>query len=430
MRPRNLWRDVSRLGLAVVACLALVTGASAGTEKVLYAFQVGTDGGYPTAGVIFDNQGNLYGTAQRGGSDPSCSCGVVYELSPNGGAWTETVLYSFTGGTDGAFPAGDLIFDSAGNLYGTTFGGGGSSCNGGGCGTVFELSSNGGTWTETVLHSFTGYSSDGSLPMAALVFDGAGNLYGTTWQGGGNCTQCGTVFELSPNGNGTWSENVLLSFCQNCYSGYSPESTLVFDQAGNLYGTTTAGGGLVFELSPTGSGWSESELYNFKGTNGRFPPAGVIFGKKGALYGVTSDGGGGKGKLKPDGTVFKLSPAGVNWKESMLHRFQGYGELSRKGTHPGAGLVMDGEGHIYGTTVNGGGSAACNFGCGTVFKLAQSGKNWQETVLYSFTGDNDGSGPRSVLTQDSSGNLYGTTEGGGNGCGSGCGGGTVYEITP
>ena len=430
MRARNLWCDSSRLGLAVVACLALATGASAGTEKVLYAFQNGGDGGNPAAGVIFDSQGNPYGTAGNGGSGGR---GVVYELSPNSGAWTETVLYSFRGGTDGAFPVGDLIFDSAGNLYGTTTAGGSSACNGGGgCGTVFELSPDGGgTWTETVLHTFTGYPSDGNLPVAGLVFDQSGNLYGTTEQGGANCSSygCGTVFELSPNGDGTWSENILLSFCLNCRSGYSPESTLVFDRAGNLYGTTTGGGGLVFELSPTGSGWSESELYIFKGKNGRFPPAGVIFGKKGALFGVTSDGGGGEGKLKPDGTVFKLSPARDDWKETMLHRFQGYGELIEKGAHPGAGLVMDSEGHIYGTTLANGQRAGCSSDCGNVFELTQSGKGWRETVLYTFSGGNDGAGPRSVLTRDSSGNLYGTTISGGNGCGGG-GCGTVYEITP
>jgi uncharacterized repeat protein (TIGR03803 family) len=226
------------------------------SEKVLHSFN-DTDGAYSSAGLIFDKNGNLYGTTLEGG-DYGCSasgCGTVFELTPTaGGGWTETVLLNFNG-SDGSGPQAGLIFDAAGNLYGTTVGGG-TNCPPFGCGTVFELTPTaGGGWTEKVLHSF-GNGTDGANPFAGLIFDAAGNLYGTTYGGGTyrcGASGCGTAFELTPAAGGSWTETVLYSFSRG-NDGFEPEAGLIFDSAGNLYGTTAVGGtydgGTVFELTP------------------------------------------------------------------------------------------------------------------------------------------------------------------------------------
>jgi uncharacterized repeat protein (TIGR03803 family) len=276
-----------------------------GPEQVLYAFQGGNDGSSPSSGLILDSSGNLYGTTENGGGGTDCSgnyagCGTVFELSPNGsGGWTETILYSFQGGSDGALPTSGLVFDQAGNLYGTTRFGGGTF------GTVFELSPKGsGGWTETILYTFTN-NSDGAYPQG-LIFDQKGNLYGTTVGGGGLCgggfNPCGTVFELSPNGSGGWTETSLYVF-QVSDGIWNPNPGLVFDQAGNLFGTTPASGengcvegygcGAVFELSPNGSGgWKETLLFSFQGgSDGVGPNPGLMFDQAGNLYGTAQAGG-------------------------------------------------------------------------------------------------------------------------------------------
>ncbi len=390
-------------------------GSGGWTETVLHSFGNGTDGTDPYGGLIFDGAGNLYGTTISGGIH---GFGTVFEMKPNGsGGWTETVLRSFAGSfheTEGANPYGGLILDSAGNLYGTTLNGGISE------GAVFELSPDGsGGWTEKVVHSF-GNGTDGIYPFDSLVIDGFGNLYGTTYRGG--IHNYGTVFELSPNGSGGWTERVLHSFNFNGADGAVPYAGLVIDSAGNLYGTTAYGGinyygGTVFELSPNGSGgWTEKVLhsFNYNGTDGAFPTAGLIFDSAGNLYGTTENGG-----IHFQGAVFQLTPQmGGSWTERVLLSFNG-----SDGAYPEGSLVRFGSSaDLYGTTSNGGVN-----GAGTVFKMTPTqGGNWVETVLHNFSpGDSDGNFPQGNLMFDSSGNLYGATPLGGT-----FNSGTVFEITP
>ncbi|MFZ0312326.1 MAG: choice-of-anchor tandem repeat GloVer-containing protein, partial [Candidatus Korobacteraceae bacterium] len=323
-------------------------------------------------------------------------------------------------------PIGGLIFDAAGNLYGTTYAGGtgsGTDCtsfsNGvPGCGTVFELTPmGGGYWTETVLYSFCpqgGFCSDGEEPVGSLIFDAAGNLYGTTQFSGG-------VFELTPDGNGGWTETVLHVFGGDG-DGYYPEAGVVFDAAGNLYGTTSYGGyydyGTAFEVMPqAGGGWTETVVWSFgDGTDGAYPEAGLILDAAGNLYGTNL------------GTAFELIKphSGGNWTEQVLHDFGG----NNDGFAPYAGLVFDAAGNLYGTTYYGGTSGQhCNGGserCGIAFELTpEAGGRWTETVLHDFGNGSDGADPYASLILDSAGNLYGTTQKGGA-----YGYGTVFELTP
>jgi len=411
------------LATLIVTLLATSTWAATNwNEKVLHNFGNGTDGYHPEAGLILDAAGNLYGTTYWGGNYGD---GTVFELTPNGsGGWTETVLYNFcsqTGCADGANPAAGLIFDAAGNLYGTTYGGGTYNyyCSGG-CGTVFKLTPQaGGGWTETVLHSFGNVLGDGFLPDAGLIFDVAGNLYGTTYAGGAYGQ--GAVFELTPTGGGGWTVNVLFSF--NYTDGFGPSAALIFDAAGNLYGTTILGGnygaGTVFELTPNPSGgWTETVLHSFNrnGTDGWYPEAGLILYAAGNLYGTTYWGGtqwcGGSGC----GTVFELTVRYGGWAYTVLHSFSG-----GDGAGPSAGLILDAAGNLYGTTSAGGVN-----GVGTVLELTPiAGGGWTEQVLHNFGNGTDGVNPWSGLIFDAAGNLYGTTYWGGN-----YGDGTVFELTP
>jgi len=398
---------------------------AASKEKVLHSFNR-NDGANPYAGLIFDAAGNLYGTSDGGGAFGG---GTVFELTSGaGGTWTETVLYNFGAGDgDGGGPEASLTFDAAGNLYGTTVAGG-MYCGPSGCGTVFELTpGEGGTWTEKVLHNFNVNDGDGAWPVAGVIFDAAGNLYGTTPSGG--ALGRGTVFELTPGAGGTWTETVLFNF-----GAGNPQGGLIFDTAGNLYGTTDVGGtkacpncGTVFELTKGTNGmWTKKVLHNFgsNGKDGRNPVAGLIFDAAGNLYGTTLQGVGG------GGTVFELSPTvGGGWKEKILHSFDG----NNDGKEPRAGLILDAAGKLYGTTAMGG-AADCRFSdlpCGTVFRLTPgTNGEWTEKVLRSFNGS-DGAGPFAGLIFDAAGNLYGTTASGGTGSGCNGGGcGTVFEITP
>ena len=420
------------LMIVIILTLVLTPSALAVSKyKTLHKFTGGKDGGAPYASLIFDQAGNLYGTTTFGGN-LSCNsgygCGVVFKLAPKaGGGWTESVLYRFNGGIDGGFPYAGLIFDQAGNLYGTTSLGGNLSCGylGSGCGVVFTLTPNSdGSWTESVLYSFTG-GSDGENPQSSLIFDSLGNLYGTTPEGGAGGR--GTVFELAPKVGGGWEESVLYTFCPGakCADGEDPLASLIFDQAGNLYGTTYAGGnsnnkGTVFTLTPnSGGSWSESVLYSFCPTkpcrDGNNPYAGLTLDPAGNLYSTTLSGGA-SGK----GAVFKLAPtSGGSWSESVLYSFSG----GEDGGGPIAGLVLDTAGNLYGSGYFGGiVDPSCVVGCGIVFKLApNSTGKWKETVLHTFLG-HPGARPRANLIFDGTGNLYGTT--------SGTGSGTVFEITP
>jgi uncharacterized repeat protein (TIGR03803 family) len=369
----------------------------------------------PQGNLIFDAAGNLYGTTSGGSSCTSSTfgCGVVWKLARNSkGAWTVSILHAFTG-PDGARPFAGVIFDAAGNLYGTTLFGGAS-----GYGVVFKLAPNpDGTWTESVLYSFT-VGTDGFVPWARLVFDAVGNLYGTTSAADPGF---GVVFKLAPNPDGTWTESVLYSFTGGA-DGNEPEAGLIFDAAGNLYGTTYVGGsstacdfgcGVVFKLAPNPDGtWTESVLYSFTGgADGAFPEAGLVFDAAGNLYGTTANGGapGSATWCEPGGcgTVFKLAPdADGTWSESVLHRFSGGAD----GSSPEAGVTFDAAGNLYGTTWNGGDDTACPTGCGVVFKLAPSSSGWSETVLHTFSGI--GGYPVAPVIFDPAGNLYGTASDG------------------
>jgi uncharacterized repeat protein (TIGR03803 family) len=333
--------------------------------------------------VIRDSAGNLYGTTFGGGT---AGRGVVYKLDTAG---HETVLYSFTGGADGGDPYAGVIRDSAGDLYGTTFGGGAA-----GAGVVYKLDP---ADHETVLYSFTG-GADGGNPYAGVIPDSAGNLYGTTYGGG---TMWGVVYKLDRGGH----ETVLYTFGGGADGG-NPYAGVIPDSAGNLYGTTyggAAGAGVVFKVNTASQ---ETVLYSFTGgADGWAPNAGVISDSAGNLYGTTVNGG-----TAGRGVVYKLDTAG---QETVLYSFRGGAD----GAFPFAGVIRDSAGNLYGTTYVGG-----TRDWGVVYKLDTAG---QETVLYRFTGGADGGNPWAGVIRDSAGNLYGTTAGGGK-----RGGGVVFKLKP
>ncbi len=393
-------------------------GSGGWTEKVIYSFAANVPDGYlPYASMILDGKGNLYGTTYYSYDDQgNDDNGAVFELSPNGsGGWTETLLYNFTSNnpTDAAFPyQGSLIFDAKGNLYGMTNGGGNA-----GLGAVFELSHNGGGWTEAVIYSFANNRTDGRDPYAGLISDSAGNLYGTTFDGGTH--GFGTVFELTPAGGGIWTEKVLHNFNRSKTDGQTPYSSLLLDAKGNLYGTTMYAGayftGTVFELSPTAAGaWKEKVLHSFNpsGGDGQNPTGPVTFDAKGNLYGTTSTSG-----TDGFGTVFELSPGSGSWTEKTLLNFN-----NTDGAGPLGGLVFDSAGNIYGTTNSGG----THFGYGNVFELSPGSGTWTETVLQDFATGKGGNAPAyESMIFDAKGNLYGTTPFGGTHAG-----GTAFELSP
>jgi uncharacterized repeat protein (TIGR03803 family) len=328
-------------GLGTVFELTL-NGNGTWIEKLLYSFcslKNCGDGENPVGALTFDQSGNLYGTAYGGGT---YNYGAVFQLSPNAdGTWTESVLHSFSG-PDGALPFGGLTFDGAGNLYGTTLDGGVFEW-----GAVFELTPNvDGTWTESVLHSFTN-GDDGGTPLASLIFDQTGNIYSTTDGGGTNDN--GVVFQLAPNSDGSWTETVLHEFTGG-KDGRYPETGLIFDGSGNLYGTTLGEGlGCVFRLTPSSDGhWKEKVLLRIKTSkDGDIPAGTLIFDQAGNLYGMTRVGGVPNCPNYPGcGVVFRLSStSNGGWKETVLHRFD---------DHPGAlpfdALILDKAGNLYGTT--------------------------------------------------------------------------------
>ena len=406
------WLLLPVLFLCVVSSIPTLTYAA--SFNVIYTFTGGSDPAQPYAGLSMDSAGNFYGTTLAGGTGN----GTVFKLSPSGSGWTLTTLHEFTGvtgGNDGAGPRARVVIGPDGNLYGTTFEGGRTGCGTNGCGTVFKLSNTGSGWSETVLYRFTG-GTDGGEPTGDLLFDASGNILGTTELGGKphSCggLGCGTVFKLS-NSGGSWTESVLYQFVGGSSDGAFPNSGVVFDTSGNLYGTTCCGSshndGTVFQLKPSGSGWTENVLYIFTGSSdGNEPDTGVIFDAAGNLYGSTVFGGTGNG-----GTVFELTPSGGNWTFSALYDFTGI-----QGPH--GSLVLDAGGNLYGTTNQDGSQQS-----GSVFLLTPSSGSWTYTSLHDFTGGNDGELPISNLVFDTSGNLYGTASlGGANGQG------VVFEVTP
>jgi uncharacterized repeat protein (TIGR03803 family) len=400
-------------------------GVPASTLSTLHTFTGGADGGLPFAGLILDQAGNLYGTAAAGGTG-SCSylsttgCGTIFELKNHNGSWIFNPLYSFQGGTDGEFPVRPLTLGPNGTFYGTTLGGGEGTCsfNGAsGCGVVFNAGPNPTpprtpllTFRESVLYRFTG-ASDGANPYSTVIFDQAGNMYGTTTGGGAN--GAGAVFELSPAAGGTYTETVLYSFIRNPGSA-TPLDGLIFDTAGNLYGTTENSGerGIVFELSPAGGGtWTFNAIHVFNG-NGQNPQAGVAMDAAGNLYGTA------QGSVPEGGVVWQITAPGyctqsgyMTWTETNEENTFGYGRIA-----------LDSSGNQYVTLQTGGA-----FGYGGILELTN---DCNYIDLYDFAGASDGADPYSGVVLDSSGNLYGTSESGaGTGCGgSGCG--TVWKLTP
>ena len=392
-RAGNLYGTTTRGGNAGGGCpfgcgvvFKLAHRGSGWILTPLYTFLGDNDGATPCSRLTFGPDGTLYGTTSEGGGTQcgyggGCSpnvggCGTAYNLKPSAhatgnalGTWNETVLYRFTGSSDGATPQGDLAFDASGNLDGVTSSGGtlGGICGtqlGSGCGTVYQLSRSGSGWAENVLYSFQP-TNDGYNPWGGVILDPAGSIYGTTANADLPLTpNCGTVFQLTQSGS-SWQETILHQFGMQAFDGCQPLGGLIFDSSGNLYGPTLR----IYEGGSVGSG---------------------------EVYGVS------------------YSP-GNGWQYSRLFEFpdDGYGG-------PASSLIMDSAGNLYGTTV---GYGLHRYG--EVFKLIPNGGGWSYVDLHDFTGGDDGGYPYGSLVQDAEGNIYGTTEMGGT-----YGHGVVFEITP
>jgi uncharacterized repeat protein (TIGR03803 family) len=407
MKAKSL-QLVLRWAAVLTASLMMSTAHAANQYKVLHYFG-NRPASNPMGSLVADSAGNLYGTTAAS-SKTNCypSCGTVFKLTRgSGGTWKYSVLHRFNG-SDGAAPEGSLILDSSGNLYGTTFSGGAQNL-----GTVFELSPVGNRWRETVLYYFSAYP-DVSQPNGALTMDKAGNLYGNGSHSG--VFGRGGVFELKRSGN-AWHETVICSFSVSDL----PEGDLAWDSKGNLYGVAAVGGlshGTVFELKHSGGGWKETVLYAFTGgTDGATPMGGVVFDATGNLYGTTRDGGpsGCGGGQNGCGDVYQLTPSNGHWTHTVLHTFN-----NTDGAYPVGKLLIDSSGNLYGTTQGGGGQSE-----GVVFKLTQSGGNWTETVLHSFDFQH-GDQPAGALIFDQQGIFYSTALGGGLDTGDG----VVFSLTP
>jgi uncharacterized repeat protein (TIGR03803 family) len=388
--------------LIVMVVSVLDLRAQAGTEKVLYKFSGGTDGASPVGQLVFDAEGNAYGVTQTGGTS-SCACGTVFELKRESHGWKHIILYSFKGGDDdGSLPSAGVVFDSIGNLYGTT--------SNGDVNRVYQLKPNGhGKWTESVIYNFDSYQA-GCDPVGGLVLDAADNLYGAAHDCGGGF---GAIYELQP-ANGSWNEITLHDF-SGIPDGAYPQGGLVFDSGGNLLGTTEDGGaygpGTVFELTPKNGTWVETIVHDFTGGMDGYFPAASLNLYNGEFFGTTYSGG----KYNV-GTVFKLIPGKGTWKTSIIRTFRG----GNKGGYPEFSPVFfDESGNAYGTTEYGG-----NHRFGTVYKLsaAKSGER-HETVLHSFTEGNDGGYPCCGVVVNN-GELFGVSTSFGKGFG------VVFEVTP
>jgi uncharacterized repeat protein (TIGR03803 family) len=416
----RLWRILTPVLAACVLSLIATAAGATDTQTILYNFQgihtKKADGANPQGGVISDSAGNLYGTTLYGGSctyDTRQGCGIVYELSPSSTGWKETVLYTFTGEADGAYPNGNLVFDGKGNLFGTASAAGSSTACSNGCGVIFELSpKSGGGWTQSVIYAFSG-QPDGAAPGGGLIFDAAGNLYGSTSNGGADACGigCGTIFELSPASGGGWTESILYAF-PSTGVGLYPVGGLVMDASGTLYGVTSEGGsttcnpgvgcGTVFRLANVSGTWEFGLLYTFEGPRGATPLNRPVFDAAGNLYDTTAYGG-----ATQNGVVFELSPTAVGqWKQTLLHVFDG----DSNGFYPGA-LTIDASGNIYGTSN------------GVAFKLNQSTKGgWIFSVLSPLA---NGDAALSPLLRNSAGDFFGVSYTGGTQSV-----GTVYELSP
>lgn len=417
-----------RTKLWVILMAGIVVSAVAiakPTGRTIFSFGAGPKyGARPKAALIADRAGNLYGTTDSGGP---AKAGTVYELTPTDSGWKQTILYDFCSVkqcADGNGPVAPLIFDGEGNLYGTTMYGGSDSCFGSGCGVVFELSPANGTWTETVLYALGPYESTYVVP-SGLTFDKAGNLY-FTCEACGLPNYMGTVSELSPS-NGGWVETTLHAFPAFPTDGEEPSGTIIIDEKGNLYGVTGTGGtgpnnigGIVYELSPAGGAWTETVLYNFCSSancsDGEAPLAALTPDGRGNLFGTTSYGGTGDSKqCESDtgcGTVFELTPSqSGEWAETVIHSFTG---KDGDGAFPDQTVIFDPKGNLYGTTD----SIGAN---GTVFQMVNDNGVWTERYRtfmappYHY--------PNGLLLER--GIIYGTTRFGGA-----HETGAVFQITP
>jgi uncharacterized repeat protein (TIGR03803 family) len=404
----------------LLASVVVPTQAQAQTFKVLHTFH-GPNGNGPAGVLIRDSAGNLYGTTEAGGTGKcgTFGCGTAFKLNNNG---KQVWLHSFDI-SDGEEPSAGLLRDATGNLYGTTDYGGNTTCTSG-CGTVFKLDGDG---KETVLYEFKA-PPDGNTPQSLLARDKLGNVYGITQDGGKDSN--GTIFKVNKNGK----ETVLHNFTGGS-DGCLPVAGLIADSAGNLYGVTAQGGlgpcdrgyGVVFKLDTANN---LTVLHTFGFSNGAYPASVLLLDQAGNLYGTTDGGGSAECGFDGCGVVFELSPqSDGSWTEKVLYEFCSLSGCA-DGEEPFSGpLVRDSAGNIYGTTYFGGASRNCDgAGCGAVFKIDSVGK---ETVLYSFTHGADGAFPSPGLTTDASGNLYGVASNGGDdSCNPPDGCGTVFRIVP
>jgi uncharacterized repeat protein (TIGR03803 family) len=399
---------IVRLSVVIAIFSIAVWAQAADTYTVIRAFNPSAGGSIPYGALLMDASGNLYGANSAGGTN---GWGTVFELTPNAqGGWTYTELYDCGVHMDCAVPMGSLVMDHAGNLYGVTI-----------FGNVFEVSPSGaGEWTGSLIRAFGG-GFDGSEP-SPLVMDSAGNLYGTNATGGAN--SLGYVFELS-NAGGSWSLTHLHDFggidgAETTNNAGDKVGGVIMDAAGNLYGATGAGGtskkcsggcGVVFHLKNTSGVWTETVLHSFGGADGSDPNASLLLDQAGNLFGTATAGG--KDGL---GVVFETSPgSGGSWTTRVLHNFTG---IHLDGAYPNAAMVMDSAGNLYGATFAGGGDLqSCqvfnDFGCGTVFELSLSGAQWKTSILHAFSGRRDGAFPGGVLL-GTDGALYGAAQSGGS----------------
>ena len=405
--PNLLLRTFAAFAVATL----FVRPAAASTTSVIYSFAGDEDGEYTDTDLVMDGAGNIYGTSVQGGDFGS---GTVWRLSPSGNTWVHTVLYSFTGGTDGGEPYKGVTLDADGNLYGTAVTGGSGSCEGG-CGVAYKLTNNGGTWTQSVIHAFTG-GHDGSGPGAGLTIGDNGDVYGMAPTGG--ALGEGTIYRLHERKNGTWVLNVIHTFTGGADGIGGSAGRLVF-RGRHLYGAATAGGvngqGTVYQLTPAKTGeWGFRTIYSFQGQpDGGFPYGGLIFDALGNLYGTTYYAG-----ANGLGCVYQLTPRhGGEWKEAVLYSFKGGSD----GEGSIGNLVFDGTGNLYGTTSEGG-----TAGDGVIFRLAPLTRHkWRESVVHSFAGPPDGAFAYNGMVGDGAGHYYGATVHGGADDE-----GAIYAFTP
>ena len=409
MRCRQVLSLASPTFLISLATMLLATAAwAADTPKLIYSFAGDDDGEYTDTELVADSAGNLYGSSVQGGLHGS---GTVFQVTPAG---VHTVLYNFTGGADGGEPYKGVTLDAEGNLYGTAVTGGGGTCEGG-CGVVYKVTNTGGTWTQSVIHTFQG-PHDGSGPGAPVSFDSHGRLYGTTPTGGGNGV--GVVFQMTPTTSGGWSFRVIHTFTGGKDGSGGSAGRLLVDKAGNIFGACTVGGahgfGNVFRMSQNQGQWTFTPLYAFKDSpDAALPYGGLAQDKAGNLYGTTYYAG-----ANDLGSVYTLQRINGTWKEKVLYSFKG----GTDGASPISTLVADDAGNFYGTTSEGG-AASC--GCGVIFKMTRGGTGWTESVVYSFPGTPDPGFAYNGMVRGSDGNLYGATVHGGSN-----NDGAIYRLTP